>query len=133
MGGLEGVRHFWIHGHDYVLEDDVSIVMDTKELLFEEQAEMMDMAADSKIMIFSPTEKAYKLGDTLAPTQAMTWSQSVLNQLWILMTLLTVPMRMKSFCLYFQSYLDSFVISKRSWMLVWMSCFGPIQVTIALW
>ncbi len=66
------------------------IVMDTKELLFEEQAEMMDMAVDSKIMM-------YKIADTLAPTQAMTQSQSVLNQLWILMTLLTVPMRMKSF------------------------------------
>jgi hypothetical protein len=101
--------------------------MDTKELLFEEQAEMMDMAVDSKIMM-------YKIADTLAPTQAMTQSQSVLNQLWILMTLLTVPMRMKSFCLDFQNYFDLFVISKWSWMqLVWMSCFGPIQVTIALW
>jgi hypothetical protein len=42
--------------HDYVPEDDVSIVMDTEELLFEEQAEMMDMAADNKIMIFSYQE-----------------------------------------------------------------------------
>jgi hypothetical protein len=32
------------------------------------------------------------LEDTLVPpAQAMTWSQSVLSQLWILMTLLTVP------------------------------------------
>jgi hypothetical protein len=44
--------------------------------------EMMDMAVDSKITIFSPSKKPYKLGDTLALTQAMTWSQSVLNQLW---------------------------------------------------
>jgi hypothetical protein len=43
--------------HDYVPEDDVSIIANTEEL-FEEQDEMMDMAADSKIMIFSPTENA---------------------------------------------------------------------------
>jgi hypothetical protein len=54
--------------HDYVPEDDVSIVMDTDEILFEEQAEMMDMAADSKIMIFS-----YREGCTSLETP---WHQS---------------------------------------------------------
>jgi hypothetical protein len=46
-----------IDGHGYVLENDVSITMDTEELVGE-AAEMMDMAADSKITIISPTEKA---------------------------------------------------------------------------
>jgi hypothetical protein len=41
---------------DYVTEDDVSIIMNTEEL-FEEQDEIMDMAAESNVMIFSPTEK----------------------------------------------------------------------------
>jgi hypothetical protein len=43
-------------GHGCVAENDVSITTDTEELVGE-AAEMMDMAADSKIMIFSPTEK----------------------------------------------------------------------------
>jgi hypothetical protein len=80
--------------HDYVPEDDVSIITNTEEL-FEEQ--------DESVTIFSPIEKALPYWRHLAPTQAMTQSQSVLNQLWILMTLLIVPMMMKSFCLYFQS------------------------------
>ncbi len=46
-----------IHGHGCVTENDVPITMDTEELVGE-AAEMMDMAADSKIMIFSPTKKA---------------------------------------------------------------------------
>ncbi len=66
-----------------------------------------DMAADSNVTIFSPTEKALQAWRHLAPTQAMTWRQSVLNQLWILMTLLTVPMMMKSFCLYLESELEA--------------------------
>jgi hypothetical protein len=45
-----------IHGHACVPENDVSITMDTEELVGE-ATEMMDMAADSKITIFSPTEK----------------------------------------------------------------------------
>jgi hypothetical protein len=43
--------------HDYVLEDDMSVIISTEEL-FEEQDEIMDMAADSNIMIFSPIENA---------------------------------------------------------------------------
>jgi hypothetical protein len=43
--------------HDYVPEDDVSIILNT-ESLFEEQDEIMDMAADSNVMIFSPIKKA---------------------------------------------------------------------------
>jgi hypothetical protein len=43
-----------IDGHGCVPENDVSITMDIEELVGE-AAEMMDMAADSKIMIFSPT------------------------------------------------------------------------------
>jgi hypothetical protein len=46
-----------INGHGCVPEIDVSITMDTEELVGE-AAEMMDMAADSKIRIFSPPEKA---------------------------------------------------------------------------
>jgi hypothetical protein len=46
-----------IHGHGCVLENDVSITTDTEELIGE-ATEMMDMAADSNIMIFSFTEKA---------------------------------------------------------------------------
>jgi hypothetical protein len=47
-----------IDGHGCVLENDVSITIDTEEELIGEATEMMDMAVDSKIMIFSPTEKA---------------------------------------------------------------------------
>jgi hypothetical protein len=36
----------------------ICLTLTLTELLFEKQAEMMDMAADSKIMIFSPTKKA---------------------------------------------------------------------------
>jgi hypothetical protein len=50
-----------IHGHGCVLENDVSITIDTWELVGE-ATEMMDMAANSKIMIFSPTEKAVHPG-----------------------------------------------------------------------
>ena len=46
--------------HDYVPEDDVSIITNTEEL-FEEQDEMEDMAADSKIMIFSPIEEVLQV------------------------------------------------------------------------
>jgi hypothetical protein len=46
-----------IHGPGCVPENDVSITMDTEELVGE-AAQMIDMAVDSKIMIFSPTEKA---------------------------------------------------------------------------
>jgi hypothetical protein len=46
-----------IHGHGCVPENDVSITMDTEDIVGEFM-EMMDMAADSKTMIFSPTEKA---------------------------------------------------------------------------
>jgi ABC-type iron transport system FetAB permease component len=46
-----------IDGHSCVPENDVSITMDTVEFVGE-AAEMMDMAADSKIMMFSPTKKA---------------------------------------------------------------------------
>jgi hypothetical protein len=83
--------------HEYVLEDDVSIIVNTEEL-FEEQDEIMDMAVDSNTMIFSPIKKALQYWRHLAPTQAMTQSQSVLNQLWIVMTLLTISMMTKSFC-----------------------------------
>jgi hypothetical protein len=38
--------------HDYVLEDDVPVIMDTEEL-FEEQ--------DSKIMLFSPIEDSLQV------------------------------------------------------------------------
>jgi hypothetical protein len=48
-------------GHACVPENDVSITMDTEELVGE-AAEMMDMAADSKIMIFSPMEKGLHPG-----------------------------------------------------------------------
>jgi hypothetical protein len=103
------------------------------ELLFEKQAEMMDMAADSKIMIFSPTKKAVQA-----------WRHPGTNPSHDLESVCTEPTvdtydslaytnEDESFCLYFQRFLDSFLISKWSWMLVWMSCFGPIQVTIALW
>jgi hypothetical protein len=60
------------------------------------------------------------------------WSQSVLNQLWILMTLLTVPMRMKSFCFYFQSYLHLFLTLNQSWTLVWVRCLDSIRIAPAL-
>jgi hypothetical protein len=43
--------------HDYLPEDDVSIVMNIEEL-FEEQDEIMDIAVDSNVMIFSPIENA---------------------------------------------------------------------------
>jgi hypothetical protein len=43
--------------HDYVPEDDVSIITNTEEI-FEEQDEIMDMAVDSNVMIFSPIKKA---------------------------------------------------------------------------
>jgi hypothetical protein len=46
-----------IDGHSCVPENDVSITTDTVEFVGE-AAEMMDMAADSKIMMFSPTKKA---------------------------------------------------------------------------
>jgi hypothetical protein len=42
---------------DYAPEDDVSIVMNTEEL-FAEQDEIMDMAVDSYVMVFSPIKKA---------------------------------------------------------------------------
>jgi hypothetical protein len=45
-----------IHGHGCVPNNDVSISTDTEDLVGE-AAEMMDMAADSKLMIFSPTKK----------------------------------------------------------------------------
>jgi hypothetical protein len=43
--------------HDYVPEDDVSIIMNREEL-FGEQDEIIDMAADSNVMIFSPINNA---------------------------------------------------------------------------
>jgi hypothetical protein len=43
--------------HDYVPEDDVSIIMNSEEL-FEEHDEIMDMAVDCNVIIFSPIEKA---------------------------------------------------------------------------
>jgi hypothetical protein len=49
--------------HDFVLGDDVSFIMNTKEL-FEEQDEMENMEADGKIMLFSPIEESYKFGST---------------------------------------------------------------------
>jgi hypothetical protein len=50
-----------IHHHGCVVENNVvSITKDTEELVGE-AAEMMDMAADSKMMIFSPTEKALQV------------------------------------------------------------------------
>jgi hypothetical protein len=67
--------------------------MDTEELVGE-AAEMMDMTADSKITtaIFSYQEGLTSLETPWhQATQAMTQSQSVLNPLLILMTLLTVP------------------------------------------
>jgi hypothetical protein len=101
-----------IDGHACVLENDVSITTETKKLGV--APEMMNMAVDSKIIIFCPTKKDFKLGDTLAPTQAMTWSQSVLSQLWILMTLLTILMRMMSFCFTLFPELFAFVSDLES-------------------
>jgi hypothetical protein len=96
-----------IHGHGCVLENDVSITTDTEELVGE-AAEMVDIPVDSKIRYFLLLRRP--VGDTLAPIQAMTQSESVLNQLWILMILLTVPMRiMKSFGFCFQSFLHLFL------------------------
>ncbi len=63
----------------------------------------------------------------------MTWSQSVLNQLWILMILLTVQIRMTSFWFYFQSYLHLFLTSNQSWILVWMRCLDSIRIAPALY
>jgi hypothetical protein len=46
-----------IHDHGCVPENDVSITMDTEDVVGE-ATEKMDMAADRKTMIFSPTKKA---------------------------------------------------------------------------
>jgi hypothetical protein len=46
-----------IDGHSCVPENDVSITTDTEELVGE-ATEMMEMAADSKILIFTHTKKA---------------------------------------------------------------------------
>jgi hypothetical protein len=67
-------------------------------------------------------------GDIMEQAQ----SQSVLNQLWILMTLLTVPMRMKSFWFYFQSYVHLFLTLNQSWTLVWVRCLDSIWIAPAL-
>jgi hypothetical protein len=52
----------------------LSITTDTEELVGE-AAEMVDMPVDSKIRYFLLLRRPYKLGDTLAPTQAMTQSE----------------------------------------------------------
>jgi hypothetical protein len=52
---------------DYVPEDDVSIIMNTKELS-EEQDEMEDTAVASKIMLFSPMEEVLQFGTTTMST-----------------------------------------------------------------
>ena len=46
--------------HDFVLEDDVSIIMNTKEL-FEEQDEKENMEAEGKIMLFSPIKEVLQV------------------------------------------------------------------------
>jgi hypothetical protein len=51
----------------HIPENDVSITMDTEELVGE-ATEMMDMAAESKITIFSPTENALQAWRTLSAT-----------------------------------------------------------------
>jgi hypothetical protein len=43
--------------HDHVLEDDMSVIMSTEEL-FEEQDDVMDIAAHSNLMIFSLIKNA---------------------------------------------------------------------------
>jgi hypothetical protein len=43
--------------HDYVLEDDMSVITSTEEV-FEEQDEIMDIAANSNVLIFSPIKNA---------------------------------------------------------------------------
>jgi hypothetical protein len=96
--------------------------MDTEELVGEA----------TEILGRGNTEKALQAWRHLAPTQAMTWSQSVLNQLRILMTLLTVPMRMKSFWFYFQSNVHLFLTLNQSWTLVWVRCLDSIQIAPAL-
>ena len=45
------------HIHDCVLEVDVAFIMDTEELV-KEQGEMVKMAVDSNIMLFSLIEEA---------------------------------------------------------------------------
>jgi hypothetical protein len=46
-----------MHGNACVQEDDVSIITDTEEQ-FGKVTEMMKMAVDSNVMIFSPIEEA---------------------------------------------------------------------------
>jgi predicted class III extradiol MEMO1 family dioxygenase len=46
-----------IHGHDCVPEHDVSVITDMEELIGE-VTEMMDIAADNNVTVFSPSEKA---------------------------------------------------------------------------
>jgi hypothetical protein len=72
------------HIHDYIPEDDVSIITDTKEL-FKEQDEMEDMAVDSKVTLFSPIKEALQVWkhhgvDLWSQLQDLTWTPIPSNQ-----------------------------------------------------
>jgi hypothetical protein len=117
--------------HDYVLEDDMSAIMSTEEL-FEEQDEIMDMAADSNVMIFSPLENA--LQDWRHPdTNPSHDSKSACTRPTVdTNDSLDCTNDDKVIFLYFQCYLNLFLISNKNWKPVWMRCLDSIQIT-ALW
>jgi hypothetical protein len=105
-----------------------SPAMDTEELVGE-AAEMMDMAAESKTMIFSPTEKALQA-----------WRHPGTNPSHVSESVCTEPTVDTNYSLacttllfYFQSCLHLFLTLNQSWTLVWMRCLDSIWIAPALW
>jgi hypothetical protein len=88
------------HIHDHVPEDDVSVITDTKELL-EEQDEMVNMAVDCKVTLFSPVEEALQVWkhcstDLWSPLQDLMWTPISSNQNLLLVAQLLPYMQMYS-------------------------------------
>jgi hypothetical protein len=91
------------------------------------------MAADSKIMIFSPTEKALQAWRHPG-TNPSHDSESVCTEP-------TVDTNDSLDCakegdvvlFFFQSYLHLFLTLNQTWTLVWMMCLDLIQIAPALW
>jgi hypothetical protein len=101
----------------------VSIITNVEEL-YEGQDEIMDMAVDSNVMIFSPIKKALQAWrhpgtNPSHDSESVNESLDCTNDYEVILS-------------YFQSYLNLFLISNQNWKLVWTRCLDSIQIT-ALW